>query len=408
MFDSTINRRAMYGMIPGLERFDAILEDENNISVNINTADDGDVGDTPAADVSTDPADIGAETSDAVDSAANTVEAASEAETTVDQAEMVFNQLDEIRNWARVARERGVDSTFLALVNYRNNLSDNLGIRLPSCESFDEVADPWSPTSRAVVAGLEGIGGKIVDFIKSVCKKIMDLVSRIIEWFRRTFSSTDKNAMRLLKALKELKSAPAKGSMAKLPQYHNIYTSLQSCQLGIKNADNLSSLPVNSLDEKAIKSTEFTVSEIDVSATDKTQIERLLTEILRLCTQGKLAEKSFERAREQAKKNLSEAESGNKSENEIKKLQEEVKKNNVLVKYLAKMIKAAMKTANMGIKFASVWINRASRNDSGSSSSSDSKAAEKPAAAATETKTETKTEEKKMYARRYNGHHSWW
>ena len=402
MFDSTINRRAMYGMIPGLERFDSILEDENNISVNINTADDGDVGDTPAADVSTDPADIGAETSDAVDSAANTVEAASEAETTVDQAEMVFNQFDEIRNWARVARDRGVDSTFLALVNYRNNLSDNLGIRLPSCESFDEVADPWSPTSRAVVAGLEGIGGKIVDFIKSVCKKIMDLVSRIIEWFKRTFSSVEKNAKRLQEALKSLKTAPAAGTKATIPEYGSVGNALEtyidelmtaSGDIGRKSAEEIGKIELHN--------PEFSSREFDLSTIKASDVDKLLSSILRLCQVSTNTEKAFNEARTQAKKNLSEAQGNNKSEDEIKKLQEEVKKNNAGVKYLSKLIKVSMKAATAGIKVASVWINRASRNtpkDSGSSSS----AAPAPAAK------ETKTEEKKMYARRYNGHHNWW
>ena len=402
MFDSTINRRAMYGMIPGLERFDSILEDENNISVNINTADDGDVGDAPAADVSTDPADIGAETSDAVDSAANTVEAASEAETTVDQAEMVFNQFDEIRNWARVARERGVDSTFLALVNYRNNLSDNLGIRLPSCESFDEVADPWSPTSRAVVAGLEGIGGKIVDFIKSVCKKIMDLVSRIIEWFKRTFSSVEKNAKRLREALKSLKTAPAAGTKATFPGIGTVDNTIKiyidklmtaSADIGRKSAEEIGKIE--------LQNPEFSSSEFDLSTIKASDVDGLLGSILRLCANSTQAEKSFNEARTQAKKNLSEAQGNNKSEDEIKKLQEEVKKNNAGVKYLSKLVKVSMKAATAGIKIASIWINRASRNtpkDSGSSSS----AAPAPAAK------ETKTEEKKMYARRYNGHHNWW
>lgn len=176
------NYSALFG---GLEAY----MDETNVDVSVNT----------------DAAEQAEEVESTAAEATEVESAAAEATEEDQAAQAVFRRFDEIANMLHVAKTQGVNSTFLALTNAKGELARGLSITLPSCESFDAVGSRNSAESRAVIAGLEGVLSDIWEWIKKVCRKVVDFVKRIFDAVITRCSSLESNIERLKKAIVEKK-----------------------------------------------------------------------------------------------------------------------------------------------------------------------------------------------------------
>lgn len=352
MNDSTIDLASLRYMSSGLERFSSRFEDNINVSINTAGGDD----ETP-----TEPEEIQAETTEAVEDATDANDTANDIEETVDTAEMVFRDFDEMQNYLYVARTQGVNRTFLALVNYNGNLAKALDIYLPACESLSFNGDPYDRLTEKVVVGLEGFGQSIVDFIKKVCNNIISLVGRFMDFIRRVFFSAKKNLARLKKSFAELKGATPKAeSKATIHDPKQLTTLLSQITDGMKMSESeystLQHVNINvSLNSAAKK-------EMDLSSVPASDISALLGASDKLLLRGEAIEKVLTKARDTAKKNLSEAKKAEGNEEELKKLKEEVRTANQRLKYATSGSKNAASLVNKALSTAAIWIRAAARN----------------------------------------------
>ena len=115
-------------------------------------------------------------------------------------ANMVFDQV--LSMYDHVA-EFGVDRTFLSLYNRNGQLDNMIGFNFPSMESIDSVGSPRSAASQAFLAAMEsdGIFSKIWEWIKKVCKAIMNFFIKIADWFREVMGNQEIRVGKLLHRL---------------------------------------------------------------------------------------------------------------------------------------------------------------------------------------------------------------
>ena len=115
-------------------------------------------------------------------------------------ANMVFDQV--LSMYDHVA-EFGVDRTFLSLYNRNGQLDNMIGFNFPSMESIDSVGSPRSAASQAFLAAMEsdGIFTKIWEWIKKVCKAIMNFFIKIADWFREVMGNQEIRVGKLLHRL---------------------------------------------------------------------------------------------------------------------------------------------------------------------------------------------------------------
>lgn len=115
-------------------------------------------------------------------------------------ANMVFDQV--LSMYDHVS-EFGVDRTFLSLYNRNGQLDNMIGFNFPSMESIDSVGSPRSAASQAFLAAMEsdGIFSKIWEWIKKVCKAIMNFFIKIADWFREVMGNQEIRVGKLIHRL---------------------------------------------------------------------------------------------------------------------------------------------------------------------------------------------------------------
>lgn len=117
-------------------------------------------------------------------------------------ANMVFDQV--LSMYDHVS-EFGVDRTFLSLYNRNGQLDNMIGFNFPSMESIDSVGSPRSAASQAFLVAMEsdGIFTKIWEWIKKVCKAIMNFFIKIADWFREVMGNQEIRVGKLKRRLEQ-------------------------------------------------------------------------------------------------------------------------------------------------------------------------------------------------------------
>ena len=146
-------------------------------------------------------------------------------------ANMVFDQV--LSMYDHVS-EFGVDRTFLSLYNRNGQLDNMIGFNFPSMESIDSVGSPRSAASQAFLVAMEsdGIFAKIWEWIKKVCKAIMNFFIKIADWFREVMGNQEIRVGKLKRRLEQseaksedklkgVKIATTESSVAKNLQKHH-------------------------------------------------------------------------------------------------------------------------------------------------------------------------------------------
>ena len=180
-------------MFAGCESF---MEGDVEINTDVTVPGSSDVESVEAETVSE---DLGAEGAEA--------EAESDKEVADGEAaNMVFDQVLAMYDHVK---EYGVDRTFLSLYNGSGQLDEMIGYNFPSMESIDSVGSPHSGASQAFIAAMEddGIFSKIWEWIKKVCKAIMNFFIRVADWFREAMGNQE---IRIGKLSRELQNAEEK------------------------------------------------------------------------------------------------------------------------------------------------------------------------------------------------------
>lgn len=165
-------------------------------------------------------------------------------------ANMVFDQV--LSMYDHVA-EFGVDRTFLSLYNRNGQLDNMIGFNFPSMESIDSVGSPRSAASQAFLVAMEsdGIFAKIWEWIKKVCKAIMNFFIKIADWFREVMGNQEIRVGKLLRRieqseaksedkLKGVKIATTESSVAKnLQKHHRIINDIVIGKIDRASLDNV-------------------------------------------------------------------------------------------------------------------------------------------------------------------------
>lgn len=172
-------------VIPGLEAF---LEGDVNIDTTV---------EVPAADAAEEVEDAVAETVEGE-------EIAAEANETAEKAEMIAAQFEELDAMRDHVAKFGVDRTFLSLCNRDGKLASALGIRMPSCESFDAVGSPTSALSIACMEAfsLKDMWESVKNFVKKLWEKIKAMFGRFVDWVKQLFAGLGKR----IKFVKDLRA----------------------------------------------------------------------------------------------------------------------------------------------------------------------------------------------------------
>ena len=174
-------------LFPGFESFmDGDIEINNEVTVpeSDDTTAESVADEVESEEIATEGAEIEGE--------------ATENETAAEATNMMFDQL--LMMYRHVKRF-GIDRTFLSLYNDKGQLNNMIGYRFPSCESIDSVGSPRSQMSAAFIAAMEddqgGVFKRIWTWIVTQCKRVYNLVLRIIDWFKSKFINTGKRIEKL-------------------------------------------------------------------------------------------------------------------------------------------------------------------------------------------------------------------
>lgn len=166
-------------------------------------------------------------------------------------ANMVFDQV--LSMYDHVS-EFGVDRTFLSLYNRNGQLDNMIGFNFPSMESIDSVGSPRSAASQAFLAAMEsdGIFTKIWEWIKKVCKAIMNFFIKIADWFREVMGNQEIRVGKLKRRLEQseaksedklkgVKIATTEGSVGKdLKKHKQIIKDIVIGKIDGSSLDNVS------------------------------------------------------------------------------------------------------------------------------------------------------------------------
>lgn len=205
-------------MFAGLE---SIMEGDVEINNDV-TVPAGDA----AADVETETTaeELGAEGAETVAESDNEVADGEAANMVFDQVLSMYDHVSEF----------GVDRTFLSLYNRNGQLDNMIGFNFPSMESIDSVGSPRSAASQAFLVAMEsdGIFSKIWEWIKKVCKAIMNFFIKIADWFREVMGNQEIRVGKLKRRLEQseaksedklkgVKIATTESSVAKNLQKHH-------------------------------------------------------------------------------------------------------------------------------------------------------------------------------------------
>lgn len=165
-------------------------------------------------------------------------------------ANMVFDQV--LSMYDHVS-EFGVDRTFLSLYNRNGQLDNMIGFNFPSMESIDSVGSPRSAASQAFLVAMEsdGIFSKIWEWIKKVCKAIMNFFIKIADWFREVMGNQEMRVGKLKRRLEQseaksedklkgVKIATTESSVAKnLQKHHKIIDDIVIGKIDGASLDNV-------------------------------------------------------------------------------------------------------------------------------------------------------------------------
>ena len=184
----------------------------------------------PAGDAA---ADVETETT-AEELGAEGAETVAESDSEVADGESANMVFDHVLSMYDHVSEFGVDRTFLSLYNRNGQLDNMIGFNFPSMESIDSVGSPRSAASQAFLAAMEsdGIFTKIWEWIKKVCKAIMNFFIKIADWFREVMGNQEIRVGKLKRRLEQseaksedklkgVKIATTESSVAKNLQKHH-------------------------------------------------------------------------------------------------------------------------------------------------------------------------------------------
>lgn len=155
----------------------------------------------PAGDAA---ADVETETT-AEELGAEGAETVAESDNEVADGEAANMVFDQVLSMYDHVSEFGVDRTFLSLYNRNGQLDNMIGFNFPSMESIDSVGSPRSAASQAFLAAMEsdGIFTKIWEWIKKVCKAIMNFFIKIADWFREVMGNQEVRVGKLKRRLEQ-------------------------------------------------------------------------------------------------------------------------------------------------------------------------------------------------------------
>ena len=155
----------------------------------------------PAGDAA---ADVETETT-AEELGAEGAETVAESDNEVADGEAANMVFDQVLSMYDHVSEFGVDRTFLSLYNRNGQLDNMIGFNFPSMESIDSVGSPRSAASQAFLAAMEsdGIFTKIWEWIKKVCKAIMNFFIKIADWFREVMGNQEIRVGKLKRRLEQ-------------------------------------------------------------------------------------------------------------------------------------------------------------------------------------------------------------
>lgn len=153
----------------------------------------------PAGDAA---ADVETETT-AEELGAEGAETVAESDNEVADGEAANMVFDQVLSMYDHVSEFGVDRTFLSLYNRNGQLDNMIGFNFPSMESIDSVGSPRSAASQAFLVAMEsdGIFSKIWEWIKKVCKAIMNFFIKIADWFREVMGNQEIRVGKLVHRL---------------------------------------------------------------------------------------------------------------------------------------------------------------------------------------------------------------
>lgn len=153
----------------------------------------------PAGDAA---ADVETETT-AEELGAEGAETVAESDAEVADGEAANMVFDQVLSMYDHVSEFGVDRTFLSLYNRNGQLDNMIGFNFPSMESIDSVGSPRSAASQAFLVAMEsdGIFTKIWEWIKKVCKAIMNFFIKIADWFREVMGNQEIRVGKLVHRL---------------------------------------------------------------------------------------------------------------------------------------------------------------------------------------------------------------
>lgn len=155
----------------------------------------------PAGDAA---ADVETETT-AEELGAEGAETVAESDNEVADGEAANMVFDQVLSMYDHVSEFGVDRTFLSLYNRNGQLDNMIGFNFPSMESIDSVGSPRSAASQAFLVAMEsdGIFSKIWEWIKKVCKAIMNFFIKIADWFREVMGNQEIRVGKLKRRLEQ-------------------------------------------------------------------------------------------------------------------------------------------------------------------------------------------------------------
>lgn len=155
----------------------------------------------PAGDAA---ADVETETT-AEELGAEGAETVAESDSEVADGEAANMVFDQVLSMYDHVSEFGVDRTFLSLYNRNGQLDNMIGFNFPSMESIDSVGSPRSAASQAFLVAMEsdGIFSKIWEWIKKVCKAIMNFFIKIADWFREVMGNQEIRVGKLKRRLEQ-------------------------------------------------------------------------------------------------------------------------------------------------------------------------------------------------------------
>ena len=334
----------------GIESF---LED-TEINVDVNNG-----GDDAA-----EPEEVASEVAESTEDSAEVTEAEGDAQQVDNAAEMFFDHIDRMFAARDYVERYGVNSAFLALMDYNGALSSICG-NMPSCESYSEVGSPSSYESQQVLAGLENVLSTVWDFIKRMYRAVIEIIKRVVSSITSFFTNHEKTVNRLREELRSYDSGTVPPPDAKLksptPSELDKYAKTinnAAKSIGKAKDENAVDTIVKSLESMKFSSDKEVVLQ-KTKAKDIVSSLDMVIEIIHACNQHSADYKTKQAQAERGVKDAESALAANEkksSQDKVNEAKRQAKLVSAQTKGMVKCDQTAMRLVTAYIKFASAWI----------------------------------------------------